>query len=116
MTPTEMAAVDAEAPEPTDVLIERAGQATARAAIGLLGDLGRTTYGARVAVLAGKGNNGADGRHAVRHLERRGARCTVFGRRGWPAHRGAGRRCGRRLRPGDRRLLRHRPAGPVRSG
>ena len=75
LTPAEMAAVDAEAPEPVTELVERAGWATARAALRLLaGD----AYGKRVAVLAGKGNNGADGRSAAHHLERRGARCQVF--------------------------------------
>ncbi len=75
VTPTEMAAIDADAPEPVAELIERAGWATARAAIDLLG---RSLYGKRIAVLAGPGNNGADGRAAVRHLERRGARCSVY--------------------------------------
>ncbi|MBX3313389.1 MAG: NAD(P)H-hydrate dehydratase [Actinobacteria bacterium] len=74
VTPTEMAAVDAAAPEPVEVLIERAGWATAREAIDLLGG----TYGRRVVVLAGKGNNGADGRSAARHLRRRGVRVTVL--------------------------------------
>lgn len=73
VTPTEMAAIDAEAPESVDELIARAGWATARAALGVLG----SAYGKRVTVLAGKGNNGADGRAAVPHLERAGARCTV---------------------------------------
>jgi len=76
VTPTEMATIDAEAPEPVGELIARAGWATARAAIDLLGR--QRTYGARIAVLAGKGNNGADGRAAVPHLRRAGAHCTVF--------------------------------------
>ena len=58
LTPEEMAAIDAAAPEPVEVLIERAGAAVARAALRLLGG----TYGRRVVVVAGKGNNGADGR------------------------------------------------------
>jgi len=75
VTPAEMAAIDAEAPEPVSELVERAGWATARVALQWLeGDV----YGKRVAVLAGKGNNGADGRSAARHLERRGAVCRVF--------------------------------------
>ena len=37
VTPAEMAAIDAEAPEPVEELIARAGWATARAAIELLG-------------------------------------------------------------------------------
>ncbi len=75
VTPAEMAAIDAEAPEPVDELIERAGRATARAALRLLEG---HAYGKRIAVLAGKGNNGADGRSAARYLERRGARCHVI--------------------------------------
>jgi hydroxyethylthiazole kinase-like uncharacterized protein yjeF len=70
VTPDEMAAIDAAAPEPVDVLIERAGAAVARHAIDLLGG----TYGRRVVVLAGKGNNGNDGRSAARRLRTRGAR------------------------------------------
>ena len=72
-TPEEMAAVDAAAPEPVSVLIERAGAAVARSALELLGG----GYGRRVVVLAGKGNNGADGRVAARHLERRGVRVLL---------------------------------------
>ena len=73
VTPAEMGAIDAAAPEPVEVLIERAGWAVARAALGLLGG----TYGARVLVLAGKGNNGNDGRVAARFLAARGVRCRV---------------------------------------
>lgn len=74
LTPTEMAAVDAAAPEPVEVLIERAGAATAAAALRLLGG----GYGRRVVVLAGKGNNGADGRSAATRLRRRGVRVQVI--------------------------------------
>jgi hydroxyethylthiazole kinase-like uncharacterized protein yjeF len=73
LTPDEMRAVDAAAAEPTDVLVERAGAAVARAAADLLG--GR--YGRRVVVVAGKGNNGADGRAAARRLVARGASVQV---------------------------------------
>lgn len=73
VTPEEMAAVDRAAPEPVEVLIGRAGSATARAAREMLGG----TYGRRVVVLAGPGNNGADGRDAARRLSRRGVRVTV---------------------------------------
>ena len=73
MTPTEMGAIDAEAAEPVEELIERAGWAVAVAAQRMLG----RCYGARVLVMAGKGNNGADGRSAARYLERRGVRCRV---------------------------------------
>jgi NAD(P)H-hydrate epimerase len=68
LTPSEMAAVDAAAPEPVTVLIERAGAAVAREALRMLGG----GYGRRVVVLAGKGNNGADGRAAAARLGRRG--------------------------------------------
>lgn len=74
VTPAEMAAIDAAAPEPVEELIERAGWAVARAAVDLLGG----TYGRRVVVVAGKGNNGADGRAAARFLARRGVRVTVL--------------------------------------
>ncbi len=73
VTPAEMGAIDAAAPEPVAVLIERAGAAVARAVIDELGG----TYGRRVVVVAGKGNNGADGRAAMRRLARRGVRGTV---------------------------------------
>lgn len=76
MTPVvrveEMAAIDAEAVEDVDVLVERAGRATARVALDMLGG----HYGRRVVVFHGKGNNGADGRVAGRLLRRRGVRVT----------------------------------------
>jgi NAD(P)H-hydrate epimerase len=68
-----MKAVDAAASEPVDVLIERAGGAVAWAALRMLGG----TYGKRVVVVAGKGNNGADGRAAARRLEARGVRVQI---------------------------------------
>jgi NAD(P)H-hydrate epimerase len=68
-----MKAIDEAAPEPVDVLIERAGAAVARAAVDLLGG----GYGRRVVVVAGKGNNGADGRAAAVRLGRRGVRVEV---------------------------------------
>ena len=74
VTPAEMAAIDAAAPVPVAALVERAGAAVARTAVDLLGG----TYGRRVAIIAGKGNNGADGRAAATRLERRGARCVVL--------------------------------------
>jgi NAD(P)H-hydrate epimerase len=70
VTPEEMRAIDAEAPEPVGVLIERAGAATTAAARRLLGG----SYGRRVLVVAGKGNNGNDGRAAARRLAARGVR------------------------------------------
>jgi NAD(P)H-hydrate epimerase len=68
-----MKAVDQAATEPVDVLIGRAGAAVASAAVRILGG----TYGRRIVVVAGKGNNGADGRAAGELLARRGARVTV---------------------------------------
>ncbi|MCU1370865.1 MAG: hypothetical protein JWO77_2059 [Ilumatobacteraceae bacterium] len=81
VTPDEMAATDAAAPDPVDELIERAGAAVARSALRLLGG----AYGRRVVVVAGKGNNGADGRAAARRLEQRGIRCTVIDAAAAPA-------------------------------
>lgn len=69
-----MRQIDAEADVSVDVLIERAGWAVADEARRFLGG----TYGKRVAVLAGGGNNGADGRAAASLLEGWGARCAVF--------------------------------------
>lgn len=74
VTPEEMGAIDRAAPEPVEVLVARAGAAVARAALDVLGG----TYGRRVVVVAGKGNNGADGRQAAQRLRARGVRCTVF--------------------------------------
>ena len=62
VTPEEMGAIDAAAPEPVEVLVERAGSAVARLAREMLGG----TYGRTVNVIAGKGNNGNDGRVAGR--------------------------------------------------
>jgi hydroxyethylthiazole kinase-like uncharacterized protein yjeF len=73
VTPTEMKAIDEASPEPVDVLVDRAGAAVARAALEVL-DGG---YGRRVVVIAGKGNNGADGKAAARRLARRGVRTEV---------------------------------------
>ena len=74
VTPEEMAAIDAAAPEPSEVLIERAGAAVAWAALRMLGG----AYGRTVNVLCGKGNNGADGRVAARHLAAKGVKVRVF--------------------------------------
>lgn len=74
LTPAEMAEVDRAAPEPVEVLVRRAAGAVARAAVGIMGG----TYGRRVVVVAGPGNNGADGRVAAELLARRGVRVRVF--------------------------------------
>jgi ADP-dependent NAD(P)H-hydrate dehydratase / NAD(P)H-hydrate epimerase len=73
VTPEEMAAIDAAAAEPVEELIARAGRALAREALRMLGG----SYGRRVVVVAGKGNNGADGRAAAEVLARRGVRVTI---------------------------------------
>ena len=73
LTPEQMGAVDAAAPEPVDVLVGRAGAAVAREALAMLGG----AYGRRVVVVAGKGNNGNDGRDAAHRLRRRGVRVRV---------------------------------------
>lgn len=58
----------------SDVLVRRAGAAVAASAIRMLGG----AYGRRVTVVAGKGNNGADGRVAAERLRDRGAAVTVL--------------------------------------
>ena len=73
LTPAESAALDAASSEPLEVLVQRAGRAVATAALRLLGG----TYGRRVVVVAGPGNNGADGRVAAALLARRGVRVRV---------------------------------------
>lgn len=73
VTPDEVRAIDAAALCPRAELIERAGGAVARAAVGMLGG----TYGRVVVVLAGPGSNGADGRVAARLLAAQGVRVTV---------------------------------------
>jgi NAD(P)H-hydrate epimerase len=73
VTPAEMGAIDRAAPEPVAELVARAGAAAARVALDLLGG----TYGRRVVVLAGGGNNGADGRDLAARLSRRGVRVRV---------------------------------------
>src|SRR5947208_5909329 len=70
-----MRAVDEAASEPVDVLVHRAGGAVAWTAQQMLGG----TYGRRVVVVAGKGNNGADGRDAATRLAEAGASVTVIG-------------------------------------
>lgn len=74
VTPDEMRVIDATALEPAHVLIARAGSAVARSAVNLLGG----TYGRTVNVIAGKGNNGADGRVAAERLRASGVRVRIF--------------------------------------
>lgn len=74
VTPSEMNEIDQLALEPVEVLIDRAGGAVARAALEMLGG----AYGRRVVVLAGRGNNGNDGRNAAERLRTHGVRVTVI--------------------------------------
>lgn len=69
----EMRAADAASPVPEETLIRRAGTAVGAEARRMLG----VVYGRRVVVVAGKGNNGADGRVAGAYLRRRGAKVVV---------------------------------------
>ena len=66
------AALDAAAPDPVSVLMNRAGFAVAAAAARM-----GAQYGARVVILAGPGNNGGDGYVAAAYLARRGVFVTV---------------------------------------
>lgn len=74
VTPAEMNEIDRTAPESVEVLIDRAGSAVARTALEMLGG----AYGRRVVVLAGKGNNGNDGRNAALRLRKLGVHVTVI--------------------------------------
>jgi hydroxyethylthiazole kinase-like uncharacterized protein yjeF len=74
LTPDEMGGVDRAAPEPVEVLAGRAGRAVALAARRML----HHSYGSRVLVVAGKGNNGADGRAAARVLRGSGVHVRVI--------------------------------------
>src|SRR3954451_5056153 len=73
VTPEQMREIDAAATTPVETLIERAGSAVAWAALQMLGG----AYGRRVVVIAGKGNNGNDGRAAAARLRRAGGRVQV---------------------------------------
>jgi ADP-dependent NAD(P)H-hydrate dehydratase / NAD(P)H-hydrate epimerase len=71
LTPAEMAEADRRAIEagtPETELVERAGRSVARHAVRMLGG----SYGRRVVIVCGKGNNGADGRVAARVLRSKG--------------------------------------------
>lgn len=65
----------------TDTLMEQAGLAVAQALRERMGGIA----GVPVLVLAGPGNNGADGLVAARHLRRWGAEVAVYLAAGWPA-------------------------------
>jgi hydroxyethylthiazole kinase-like uncharacterized protein yjeF len=72
MAEADRRAVAAGTPEP--VLVARAARAVARHARRMLGG----TYGRRIVIACGKGNNGADGAVAARLLEGRGVGTEVF--------------------------------------
>jgi ADP-dependent NAD(P)H-hydrate dehydratase / NAD(P)H-hydrate epimerase len=77
LTPAEMAEADRRtiaAGTPVEVLMERAGRAVAWEVRQVLGG----TYGARAAIVCGKGNNGGDGLVAARVLEGWGVRVDVL--------------------------------------
>ncbi|MGZ8733596.1 MAG: NAD(P)H-hydrate dehydratase [Acidimicrobiia bacterium] len=77
LTPEEMGAADERTVAggtPAATLMERAGRAVARAVRSELGG----TYGRRVVVVCGRGNNGADGVVAARVLQGWGVRVDVF--------------------------------------
>ena len=77
VTPQEMAEADRRAiaaGTPEAVLVERAGRAVAAHAQKMLGG----SYGRRVVVVCGKGNNGADGVVAARELRGRGIGVDVY--------------------------------------
>src|SRR5262249_35803491 len=77
LTPDETRDLDLRSAErgvPVLGLMERAGEAVARAALRLLDG----AYGRRVVVLCGKGNNGGDGLVAARLLHRWGVGVTAI--------------------------------------
>ena len=83
VTPQQMRVIDQEAATsgvPVDELVARAGAAVARVARRMLGGV----YGRTVVVVAGPGNNGADGRVAGRLLADQGVRVTVLDARNLP--------------------------------
>jgi ADP-dependent NAD(P)H-hydrate dehydratase / NAD(P)H-hydrate epimerase len=83
VTIAEMRAADAAALGSVDeaVLVRRAGYAVAHEALDMMGG----AYGRRVVVVAGKGNNGNDGRVAAGVLGRRGAVVRVLDAAAAPA-------------------------------
>lgn len=72
-TADEVRRLDTSAPASIEELVSRSGLAVARAALKMLGG----AYGRRVIVVAGQGNNGADGRDGAARLRRRGVRVDV---------------------------------------
>ncbi|HEY3674341.1 MAG TPA: NAD(P)H-hydrate dehydratase [Acidimicrobiia bacterium] len=96
LTPEAMGAADARAiaaGTPVDVLMDRAGRAVAWTVRRAL----HGTYGRRVVLVCGKGNNGGDGLVAARVLASWGVRASIF-ELAEPLDR---RRCGRALAGAD---------------
>jgi len=73
-TPQEIAAIDEASGVTREILIDRAGAAVAKAALEILNDVEIP----RIAVIVGKGSNGADGRVAARLLAKRGGMVEMF--------------------------------------
>ena len=74
VTPNEMKLIDETSNESLDVLIQRAGSAVAWSARKFLNG----SYGKRVVVIAGKGNNGDDGRVAASYLRKWGIKTLEY--------------------------------------
>ena len=75
VTPEQMRAIDLASPLGLKRLVDLAGRAVAMTAINMMGG----TYGRRVVVIIGKGNNGADGRVAANVLRCRGVVVDCLG-------------------------------------
>ena len=73
-TPEQMLYIDAHSAVDVAVFIRQAGFAVAQVALRMLGG----SYGKHVVVLAGKGNNGEDGRVASEFLRTRGIKVSLF--------------------------------------
>ena len=74
VTPKEMKAIDESSDQPLDELIQRAGSAVAWAARRFLNG----SYGKRVVVIYGKGNNGKDGQVAASYLRKWGIKTIEY--------------------------------------
>lgn len=104
ITPAEAARLDQVAVDSVEVLMERAGRAVALEAVRM-----GASYGSKVIVLAGPGNNGGDGYVAARLLRQRGVAVEVEAL-GDPRTRPALTAMGRARNSG----VRIGPLGPVR--
>jgi ADP-dependent NAD(P)H-hydrate dehydratase / NAD(P)H-hydrate epimerase len=92
-------------------LMERAGEAVARAAEDLAGG----AYGRRAVVVCGKGNNGGDGFVAARRLARRGMRVDVLTLEPADELREPAATNARRMSEVDARVLSFSPAAAARA-